>query len=308
MAKTYAEVIDLLSVTQDQIDQSTGEKKSEFSIITTTDLREKVHSYYNGDGLSQGYSLGWNITDLDFRIRQHEITILTGSNGSGKTMWLSQVCLNMLMNETKCLIASLEMSPILTVTRMITQKLISPEPTPNYVDEFIDEMKDKLYIYNQTGVTTTEQMYAMVEYAYNILDCKIIVIDSLMKMSDIAEDNFDKQKKFIDYLSSLCRQYPIHIFVVAHTRKLQDFYAQPTKNDIHGSNHIANLADNIIAVWRNRYKEKAMAEGKMTPDDIVRTPDCKVFVQKQRNYVGENGEPTWNFWYNKKGLRYKDRP
>ena len=36
-------------------------------------------------------------------------------------------------------------------------------------------------------------------------------------------------------------------------------------------------------------------------------PDVKVFVQKQRNYIGENSEPTFNFFYDKKGLRYKEK-
>lgn len=308
MTKTVGEIMNRLTVSKKEINEHTQEleDKESFKIITTTDLRDELHEYYDTDGANKGMSLGWVKTD-DFKIRNHEVTIVTGTNGSGKTMWLSQVCLNLLSHGTKCLIASLEMHPILTCTRMITQKLVSPEPTPQYVDDFLDEMEDKLYIYNQDGVTTTDDMYAMIEYA-SVLGCEIIVIDSLMKMSDIAEDNYDKQKRFIDRITVLAREYPIHIFVVAHTRKLTDFYAQPTKNDIHGSNHIANLTDNIIAVWRNKHKEKAIEDDKLSEDQIRNIPDAKVFVQKQRNYIGENGEPTYSFWYDKKGLRFKERP
>ena len=64
----------------------------------------------------------------------------------------------------------------------------------------------------------------------------------------------------------------------------------------------------VITVWRNRFKEKKMEEDKLTDDEIRNIPDVKVFVQKQRNYIGENGEPTFNFYYDRKGMRYRDRP
>ena len=169
-------------------------------------------------------------------------------------------------------------------------------------------MKNKLYIYNQANVTTTKTIFAMIEYAYNVLGCEIIVVDSLMKMNDIAEDNYDAQKRFVDQLTAMCRRYPIHIFLVAHTRKLRDVYEHPSKNDVHGSNHIVNLADNLLCVWRNKMKEKQMEDNKLSDDQIRNIPDAKVFVQKQRNYIGENGEPTFNFYYDRKGMRYRDRP
>lgn len=307
MEMTVNDVLSRLTITRDQIDKLTGENLQDFKIISPKNIRDEIFDFYKG-GTSKGLPLGFHHTDEGFKIRDHELSILTGSNGSGKTMWLSQVCLHRVLNGTKCLIASLEMHPTLTVSRMINQDLRTPDPTVKSVDAFIDKVEDKLFIYRQDGVTTTVDMYAMIEYAHNILGCQVFVIDSLMKMSDIAEDNYDKQKKFIDHLTAYARKYPIHIFVVAHTRKLMDFYAQPTKNDIHGSNHIANLADNILCVWRNRYKEKAFLDGKLTDDEIRNIPDCKVFIQKQRNYIGEDGEPTFNFYYSRKEMRYRDRP
>lgn len=304
---TLEKILDYLTVTSDQIDEVTGEYHKEFKIITTTNLKDDIHKYYNG-GIKKGYPLGFHHTNEGFLIREHELTIITGQNGSGKTMWLSHVILNQLKDNRKCIIASLEMHPILTVNRMITQDLGSPEPTRDYVNEFIDKMKNKLYIYRQDGITNTETMYAMIEYAYHIFDCRIFVIDSLMKMYDIAEDNYDAQKRFVDRLTAIARKYPIHIFLVAHTRKLKDIYDQPTKNDVHGSNHIVNLADNLICVWRNKWKEKQIDDDRLTDDEIRTIPDVKVFVQKQRNYIGENGEPTFNFYYDRKGMRYKDRP
>jgi twinkle protein len=295
------EIIAELTIDSDKIDELTGELEQKFSIITTDDIRKDIHSWYRG-GIKKGNGLGFHHTNEGFLIRPHEITVVSGTNGSGKTMWLSQVVLKQLQSGTKCIIASLEMHPIYTCSRMMTQLEGHADVTDDCINNFVDIMKNKLYIYNQANVTKTRTIYAMIEYAYNILGCKIIVIDSLMKMNDIAEDNYDAQKKFVDQLTSMCRKYPIHIFLVAHTKKMRDVYEHPSKNDVHGSNHIVNLADNLLTVWRNKMNDK------LSDEQIRNIPDAKVFVQKQRNYIGENGEPTFNFYYDRKGMRYRDRP
>lgn len=301
------EIIAELTVDSDKIDELTGEIKQKFSIITTNDIRKDLHEYYRG-GIKKGQGLGFHNTNEGFLIRSHELTVISGTNGSGKTMWLSQVILNQLQSGKKCIVASLEMHPIFTCSRMLTQLEGSSDVTEDCINKFVENMKNKLYIYNQANVTTTKTIFAMIEYAYNVLGCEMIVIDSLMKMNDIAEDNYDAQKKFVDQLTAMCRRYNIHIFLVAHTRKLRDTYEHPSKNDVHGSNHIVNLADNLLCVWRNKMKEKQMEDNKLSDDQIRNIPDAKVFVQKQRNYIGDNGEPTFNFYYDRKGMRYKDRP
>lgn len=301
------EIMAELTIDSDKIDELTGEVEQKFSIITPDDIRKDIHSYCRG-GIKKGEGLGFHHTNEGFLIRNHEITVVSGTNGSGKTMWLSQVVLNQLQSGTKCIIASLEMHPIYTCIRMMTQLEGSSEVTDACINKFVDMMKNKLYIYNQANVTTTKTIFAMIEYAYNMLGCRIIVIDSLMKMNDIAEDNYDAQKRFVDQLTAFTRKYPIHIFLVAHTRKLRDTYEHPSKNDVHGSNHIVNLADNLLCVWRNKMKEKQMEDNKLSDEQIRNIPDAKVFVQKQRNYIGDNGEPTFNFYYDRRGMRYRDRP
>lgn len=304
--RSVDDIMDSMFTTTDELDKFTGEPIKQRKLVTTTTLREEVHEF-NKNGFDRGFSLGFHNTDSGFKLREHEITILSGTNGSGKTMWLSHVCLNQLLADRKCMIASLEMHPVLTINRMVMQFLESNNPTPQFVDEFINKMEDKLWIYKQDGVTTTQNMLDLVLFAYHVHGCQIMVIDSLMKMNDIAEDNYEAQKRFIDNLTALTRQMPIHIFLVAHTRKTKDIYEQPTKNDVHGSNHIVNLCDNLLCVWRNKWKEKQAQEEKLTMLEMKTIPDVKVFVQKQRNYIGENSEPTFNFFYDKKGLRYKEK-
>jgi twinkle protein len=211
----------------------------------------------------------------------------------------------MMKQNTKCLIASLEMRPVLTLARMVTQALGSPEPTDEYIHKFCERAKDKLYIYDQHQQTTSQDMIATLYYGKHILGVEVFVIDSLMKMSDISEESLEAQKLFVDKLAVTVRDLNIAVFLVAHTRKMKSEEEIPDATNIMGSSHIRNLCDNIICVWRNRYKEKLIEEGKTSDDELKIIPDAKVFVQKQRNAQWEG---SFNFWFDQKGLRYKESP
>jgi twinkle protein len=211
----------------------------------------------------------------------------------------------MMKQNTKCLIASLEMRPVLTLARMITQALGSPEPTDDYIRKFCDRAKDKLYIYDQTGSTKSEDMIATLHYGKHILGVDVFIIDSLMKLDDVSEESLDAQKRLTNSLAVIARDLQVSIFLVAHTRKLKDEAEIPDATNIMGSSHIRNLCDNIICVWRNRYKEKLIEEGKTSDEELKIIPDAKVFVQKQRNAQWEG---SFNFWFDQKGLRYNESP
>jgi len=299
------EVIDRLTVSQAAVQEfyNDGYGQAEFK-VKSTDLFSNDLVKYFGEEIHAAKSLGWSKTEEKFRIRHSELTILTGVSGHGKSMWLSQVILSLLKQKTKCLIASLEMRPVLTLSRMITQALGSPEPTDEYIRKFCDRAKD-LYIYDQMGVTTSKDMYATLYYAKHVLGVSVVVIDSLMKISDISEESLEAQKLFTDRLAVISRDLELSIFLVAHTRKMKSEDEIPDATNIMGSSHIRNLCDNIICVWRNRAKEKLVEEGKTPPEELRIIPDCKVFIQKQRNAQWEG---NFNFYFDGKGLRYKESP
>jgi twinkle protein len=300
------DVIEKLTVTQETVKEfyNEGYSQAEFKVKSTDIFTDDVIKYF-GEEIHSGKSLGWVKTEDKFRVRMAELTIITGPSGHGKSMWLSQVILSMMRQGTKCLIASLEMRPVLTLSRMITQALGSPEPTDDYIRKFCSRAADKLYIYDQTGTTTSQDMIATLHYGKHILGCDVFVIDSLMKLQDVSEESLDAQKRLTNSLAVTCRDLNIHVFLVAHTRKMKDETEVPDATDLMGSSHIRNLSDSILCVWRNRYKEKLMDEGKTSDDELKIIPDCKVFVQKQRNAQWEG---SFNFWFDAKGLRYKESP
>ena len=300
------EALDKLTVNQSVITDYYEQEYShaEFKVKGSDVFAEDLVRYF-GEEIHSGKSLGWIKTEDKFRVRQAELTILTGVSGHGKSMWLSQVILSMMRQQTRCLIASLEMRPVLTLARMVTQALGSPEPTDDYIRKFCERAKDKLYIYDQLGVTTSQDMFATLYYGKHVLGCEVFIIDSLMKMSDISEESLENQKRFVDRLATTCRDLDIHVFLVAHTRKMKDETEIPDATDIMGSSLIRALSDNIICIWRNRYKEKLIEEGKTSDDELKIIPDAKAFIQKQRNAQWEG---SFNFYFDQKGLKYKESP
>jgi twinkle protein len=300
------DVIDKLTVNQSTVKEfyNEGYSQAEFKVKSTDTFTDDVIKYF-GEEIHSGKSLGWIKTEDKFRVRMAELTIITGPSGHGKSMWLSQVMLSMMRQGTKCLVASLEMRPVLTLSRMITQALGSAEPTDDYIRKFCNRAADKLYIYDQMGTTTSQDMIATLFYGKYVLGVDVFVIDSLMKIQDITEESLDKQKSFANSLAVTCRDLNIHVFLVAHTRKMKDETDIPDATDIMGSSHIRNLCDNIICVWRNRAKEKLVEEGKTVSEELRIIPDCKVFIQKQRNAQWEG---NFNFYFDGKGLRYKESP
>ena len=299
------EVVDRLSVSQSDIQEfSRGYGTSEFKVKSTDIFSDDLVKYFSEE-IHAGKSLGWVKTEDKFRVRMGEVSCLTGVSGHGKSMWLSQVILSMMRQNTKCLVASLEMRPVLTLARMITQSLGSPEPTDDYIKKWANRAKDLLFIYDQLGVTTSQDMFATLFYGKHVLGCEVFVIDSLMKMADISEESLEAQKLFVDKLAVICRELQVHIFLVAHTRKMKSEEEIPDATNIMGSSHIRNLSDNIICVWRNRAKEKLVEEDKTPQEELKIIPDAKVFVQKQRNAQWEG---SFNFWFDPKGLKYMESP
>jgi twinkle protein len=299
------EVIDKLTVNQETVQNfyNEGYSHAEFKVKSTDIFADDLVKYFSEE-IHSGKSLGWIKTEDKFRVR-NELNILTGVSGHGKSLWLSQVILSMMKQGTKCLVASLEMRPVLSLARLCTQALGSPEPTDDYIRKFCSRASEKLWIYDQHQQTTSQDMIATLYYGKHVLGVEVFVIDSLMKMSDISEESLEAQKLFVDKLAVTVRDLNIAVFLVAHTRKMKSEDEIPDATNIMGSSHIRNLCDNIICVWRNRSKEKLIEEGKTPEAELKIIPDCKVFVQKQRNAQWEG---SFNFWFDPKGLRYKESP
>lgn len=251
-------------------------------------------------------TMPWSKTHAGFGFRAGEVTLYAGGNGGGKSMITGQIALNLIKQNQRVMIASFEMKPKRTLTRMLRQFSGEDIYSPMYVNkqrhllELVERLqifsRGKLWLYDQQGTVTAQQVIAVSRYSAVELGVNHIFIDSLMKCVS-GEDDYNAQKMFVDELTALARDHNVHIHLIHHIRKLQSEEIQPNKNDIKGSGAISDQVDNVLMVWRNKKKEHQAQVGKVDP----MTPDAMLMCEKQRN--GE-AEDWYSLWYHKASQQF----
>lgn len=268
------------------------------NVKPAAEFKTGLIKFFNGDNELSGDKLPWVKTHDLIRFRPSEVTLWAGYNGHGKSLLLGQVMTHLLKIQKVC-IASFEMRPVTTLARMCRQTLGSDKPTDGYLNRFCERLIDRLWIYDQHGTVSQERVISVIYYAAEKLGVKHFVIDSLMKCG-ISEDDYNGQKRFIDRLCAAAKDTECHIHLVAHSRKGQDEFNQPSKMDVKGSGSITDQVDNVMTVWRNKRKEQLIASGK-SDEKASLEADAFIICDKQRN--GE-WEGKIGLWYDKQGMRF----
>jgi len=254
------------------------------------------------------HTMPWNKTHMGFNFRPGEVTLYAGGNGGGKSMMTGQIALSLIKQKQKVMIESFEMKPKRTLYRMLRQFAGENIDFPRYITKeryitpLVERMKNfasgRLWLYDQQGVVSAQQVIAVSRYSAVELGCNHIFIDSLMKCV-VGEDDYNAQKAFVDELTSLARDHNIHIHLIHHIRKLASEEIKPNKNDIKGSGSISDQVDNVLMVWRNKKKEHDAQNGSVDP----MIPDAYLMCEKQRN--GES-EDWYSLWYHKESQQYME--
>jgi twinkle protein len=251
-------------------------------------------------------TMPWPKTHQGFGFRAGEVTLYAGGNGGGKSMVTGQIALNLIKQGQRVMIASFEMKPKRTLTRMLRQFAGENIYNPMYVNkqqhlmDLVTRLQNfshgKLWLYDQQGTVTSQQVIAVARYSAVELGVQHIFIDSLMKCVS-GEDDYNAQKMFVDELTALARDHNVHVHLIHHIRKLASEEIQPNKNDIKGSGAISDQVDNVLMVWRNKKKEHQAQTGPVDP----MIPDAMLMCEKQRN--GE-AEDWYSLWYHKDSQQF----
>lgn len=259
----------------------------------------------------EGAFMPWPKTHNSFRFRMGEVTLYAGSNGGGKSLITGQIALGLVKQGHAICIASFEMKPKRTLYRMLRQfsgeNIDAPrfDGKAQYIGGILDRFKTfsdgRLYLYDQQGTTSSQQVIAMARYCAVQLGVRHVFVDSLMKCV-AGEDDYNAQKYFVDELTAVARDHNIHIHLIHHIRKLQSEEIQPNKNDIKGTGAIADQVDNVLLVWRNKKKEHKVQAGVSVNVDEA---DAIMMCEKQRN--GES-EDWFNFWFNRDSQQFTEMP
>jgi twinkle protein len=250
---------------------------------------EQIVKYFEGSLIQRGNYLPWDKRQNFVGLRPSEVSVWAGINGHGKSLLLGQVVLSLAQQEQKCLIASFEMRPEITLARMARQATGMKLPSPYSLQAFQEWKKDQVFLLDHHGMINAEQMLAVCRYAASELKVNHIIIDSLMKCVK-GEDDFNGQKDFVNALCAIAQDVGIHIHLVHHMRKGADEKHLPGKFDLKGSGSITDQVDNVFIVWRNKKKAQDRQETGATDESV---PDALLICEKQRNGEWEGRIGLW---------------
>ena len=227
-----------------------GKKWFSMSDIKKIDLSSLMH-------IKTGY------TELDKKIvglYEGEITIISGSNSSGKSSWINNLILNVIQQNTKVALWSGELRPDVLKTWISLSAAgmhyIQPSKydegkyfVPENVSQKIDEWMDgNFFLYNNEYTNKWEQIFNDMGELVKI-GVKLLILDNLFSLDiDIFEgDKNNKQKELILQLCDFVKKNKVHVILVAHPRKVTTFLR---KTDISGTSDLTNAASNVFIVHR----------------------------------------------------------
>ena len=275
-------------------------------------MEDLIHDLRNPDKTRKIF-MPWEKTTSDFCFRPGEVTLWAGQNGHGKSLVTSQIAMSLMGQDQKVCIASFEMKPTTTLSRMARmyagtnpfseeyQSSEGVEALASLYTEFGEWSDNKLWLYDQQGTVNQDQIISVARYCAKKLAVTHFFIDSLMKCSK-GEDDYNGQKNFVDELTALARDNQIHIHLIHHMKKpAGGEYQVCGKYDAKGSGAISDLVDNFFVVHRNKEKSddienKGMASLKKAEADAF------LICRKQRN--GE-GEPKFLLWFDRDSQQFK---
>lgn len=213
-----------------------------------------------------------------FEFRRSELTIWSGYKGHGKSLMISQVFMAAIRKGKRVFILSPEFRPESVLERMLYQFSATTRPTSEHVNAFMEFLLEHMWLYDAQASLKPNDVVALCRYAAAELRVDHILIDSLMKCG-MGPDDYAGQKAFVDAVQSVAHANPLHVHLVAHARKANDDSKPARLHDIKGASEIADMAENVLSVWRNKEKEKA-------PERRHDEPDASLTIEAQRNGDG----------------------
>ena len=191
-----------------------------------------------------------------------DVTIISGESGQGKSVWINNVCANMVERNVKVGIWSGELQAwklwnwlyCTFAGKSYTKKIVGYDNwyyAPSYICDKIDAwVGRRLLTYNNKYGNNFAQLFADIKEAVDKDHLQVIVVDNLAAL-DLCEYNgkeYEKQTAFITDLKNLAQTKNVHIIAVIHPKKMGQEMAR--KESVSGAKNLTNLADNVIIVAR----------------------------------------------------------
>lgn len=230
-----------------------------------TKAKKRVLSKFPSlDYLTKGFEMGC-------------VTVWTGVSNVGKTTLLTAVINASIEQNHKVLAFNGEQSREDFKNNLYVQ---SSDPGDLYYEQYLDtaitdvfvkEQKrheldrkygGKLFIYNNNAPRTIGALLHEMEDALILHGVDVFVLDNFMQIDMSSSDILQEQSRVMEALRTFAVKKQVHIHLVAHPRKMQEFHVRLSLFDISGSMNVANKAYNIIAIERVDMMDKDGTEYK----------------------------------------------
>tara|TARA_Y100001972_G_scaffold49041_1_gene60290 strand:+ start:490 stop:2187 length:1698 start_codon:yes stop_codon:yes gene_type:complete len=255
------------------------------------------------NGMSSGDKVGHRTFDNLFSFKTSQLTVITGVPTHGKSNWLEHICMRLsCMHNWSFGVFSPEHYPLQLHFSVLAEKFTGKTFREKTIYdrmsrselEFAKRYISKRYhwIRPDGDVFTIDSILSAAAGLVKRHGIKGLIIDPYNKIHAKLGSQSETQyiNDFLTKLTIFKQKYDIHIFLVAHPRKMQKkdngLYDVPTLYDIAGSANFYNQVDNGITVYRD-----------------FQSGHSHVYVQKVKfRHIGEIGEATFN--YNLQNGRY----
>lgn len=299
----YKDANDVISNNDDLVKYISSAKPYPLEgVIGVDSIDVDIDDLYS-NGLNRGDTTGHNNFDKLFSFATSQLTVITGVPTHGKSNWLEHMCMKLASNsDWNFGIFSPEHYPLQLHFSVLAEKFVGKtfrkvsyydrmsKSELNHAKTFISKRFN--WIRPDGDVFTID---AILEAAAGLVKrhgIKGLIIDPYNKIHANMGSQSETQyiNDFLTKLTIFKQKYDLHIFLVAHPRKMQKkdngLYDVPTLYDIAGSANFYNQVDNGITVYRN-----------------FETECTHVYVQKVKfRHIGELGEAI--FKYNLQNGRY----
>lgn len=254
-------------------------------------LQDTIDAFYLPKDASLPPRPLWEKANEKIAFRNGEVSLWAGINGHGKSMMLSQVTLDLMLQNERVLVLSFEMLPVRQMQRMCRQSYAGDDPSVQFLKKFHEWTDGRLWLYDHNGAIKWQKVIAVMRYAQEKFGITQFVIDSLMKCVK-GEADYDAQKDFVNELCAFAQARQVHVHLVHHIRKGENEDQIPGKFDAKGAGAITDMVDNVFIVWRNKKAER------------TDKPSAMLKCDKQRN--GE-WEGMLGFWFHMASMQYLEK-
>jgi twinkle protein len=214
------------------------------------------------------------------------VTIWSGFPGAGKTTLLRQLICHVLARGSSAFLASLEEDPENVLVNLAAVAAGCEMPNAHQMQWFIDAYGMRFRLWGKIGIADSEELLCAIRGLADF-GIKHAIIDSLMCL-DVANDDFEAQRRFANRVAAVARSGRIHVHLVAHPRKLVSADQELDINDVAGARELGGIADNVVFIRRSK------DEG---PTGMADATPMLISIRKQRHGSGAIGNITG--WYHR---------